>query len=61
MALTDIAATSAFGPNNPGKKGTGTTLGPNNIPTANKIAPLQVNSLEFDRFNFCNSRLYILK
>ena len=35
MALADIASTSAFGPNNPGKKGTGTVLGPNNSPLPN--------------------------
>ena len=35
MALIDLASTSAYGPNNPGKKGTGTVLGPNNSPLPN--------------------------
>lgn len=35
MGLIDLASTSAYGPNNPGKKGTGTVLGPNNSPLPN--------------------------
>lgn len=35
MALIDLASTSAYGPNNPGKKGTGTVLGTNNSPLPN--------------------------
>ena len=33
MALENLQ--SAYGPTNPGKKGTGTNLGPNNSPMAN--------------------------
>jgi hypothetical protein len=35
MALIDLSHTSAYGPNNRGKKGTGTVLGPNNSPLPN--------------------------
>lgn len=35
MALEDLAGTSAYGPNNPGKKGTGTILGANTSPVEN--------------------------
>lgn len=60
MALTDIAATSAFGPNNPGKKGTGTTLGPNNIPTANAaLGNPTANAITFDSLtDAAHSSLY---